>query len=58
LKPQMPGVVEDIYPMPLQNKGVAMLSGILNSDKAINMNIAIMKAFVQVRRIILLQKDV
>lgn len=34
-----------------------MLSGILNSDKAINMNIAIMRAFVEVRRIIYQQND-
>ena len=27
-----------------------MLSGIFNSDKAINMNIAIMRAFVEIRR--------
>jgi len=32
-----------------------MLSGILNSDKAINMNIAIMRAFVEVRRVLLQQ---
>src|ERR1700710_1241577 len=36
--------------------GVAMLSGILSSDKAIDMNIAIMRAFVEVRKI-LLQKN-
>jgi hypothetical protein len=34
-----------------------MLSGILNSDKAISMNIAIMRAFVEVRRILLRQSD-
>ena len=34
-----------------------MLSGILNSDKAINMNIAIMRAFVEVRKIIFRQYD-
>lgn len=34
-----------------------MLSGILNSDKAINMNIAIMRAFVAVRKILLQQND-
>ena len=34
-----------------------MLSGILNSDKAINMNIAIMRAFVEVRRIMYHQND-
>ena len=31
-------------------QGVAMLSGILNSDRAIQVNIAIMRAFVQIRR--------
>ena len=34
-----------------------MLSGILNSDKAITMNIAIMRAFVEVRRVLLQQSD-
>src|SRR6185312_3326008 len=33
-------------PYAFTEQGVAMLSGILNSDKAINMNIAIMRAFV------------
>ena len=32
-----------------------MLSGILNSDKAINMNIAIMRAFIEIRKLILQQ---
>ena len=35
-----------------------MLSGILNSDKAINMNIAIMRAFVEVRKVLLRQTDI
>jgi hypothetical protein len=39
-------------------QGVAMLSGILNSDKAIQMNIAIMRAFVEIRRIALQKSDV
>ncbi|MEO6070625.1 MAG: ORF6N domain-containing protein [Chitinophagaceae bacterium] len=43
-------------PYAFTEQGVAMLSGILNSDKAINMNIAIMRAFVEIRRILL--KDV
>jgi len=34
-----------------------MLSGVLNSDKAINMNIAIMRAFVEIRKILLMQND-
>jgi hypothetical protein len=37
---------------------VAMLSGILHSDKAVNMNIAIMRAFVEIRRIALQRGDV
>ena len=38
-------------------QGVAMLSGILNSDMAISMNIAIMRAFVEIRKIVLMQND-
>jgi phage regulator Rha-like protein len=45
-------------PYAFTEQGVAMLSGILNSDKAINMNIAIMRAFVEIRRIALQQIDV
>jgi len=44
-------------PYAFTEQGVAMLSGILNSDKAINMNIAIMRAFVKVREILLQQND-
>jgi hypothetical protein len=44
-------------PYVFTEQGVAMLSGILNSDRAINMNIAIMRAFVEVRRILLRQND-
>jgi len=44
-------------PYAFTEQGVAMLSGILNSDKAINMNIAIMRAFVEIRRIFLQQGD-
>lgn len=44
-------------PYAFTEQGVAMLSGILNSDRAINMNIAIMRAFVEIRRIVLQQND-
>ena len=44
-------------PYVFTEQGVAMLSGILNSDKAINMNIAIMRAFVEVRRVFLREND-
>ncbi|MES2140111.1 MAG: ORF6N domain-containing protein [Bacteroidota bacterium] len=42
-------------PYVFTEQGVAMLSGILNSDKAISMNIAIMRAFVEVRKVLLKQ---
>lgn len=45
-------------PYAFTEQGVAMLSGILNSDTAINMNIAIMRAFVAIRKLILKQMDV
>ena len=44
-------------PYAFTEQGVAMLSGILNSDKAINMNIVIMRAFVGIRRVLLQQND-
>jgi hypothetical protein len=44
-------------PYAFTEQGVAMLSGVLRSEKAINMNIAIMRAFVAVRKIILQQND-
>jgi hypothetical protein len=44
-------------PYAFTEQGVAMLSGVLHSDKAINMNIAIMRTFVEIRRIILRQND-
>ena len=46
-----------LTPYTFTEQGVAMLSGILNSDKAINMNIAIMRAFVEVRKVLLKQND-
>ena len=47
-----------VTPFAFTEQGVAMLSGVLSSDKAINMNIAIMRAFVDVRKIVLTQGDV
>lgn len=44
-------------PYAFTEQGVAMLSGVLNGDKAISMNIAIMRAFVEVRKIIYRQND-
>jgi len=48
---------KDNTPYAFTEQGVAMLSGILNSDKAINMNIAIMRAFVEIRRILIQEND-
>jgi phage regulator Rha-like protein len=48
----------NVTPYAFTEQGVAMLSGILNSDKAINMNIAIMRAFVEIRRLVLQQMDI
>jgi hypothetical protein len=45
-------------PYTFTEQGVAMLSGILNSDRAIKMNIAIMRAFVEVRKVLLQQTDI
>lgn len=37
-------------PYAFTEQGVAMLSGILNSDKAIDVNIAIMRAFIALKQ--------
>ena len=44
-------------PLAFTEQGVAMLSGIINSKKAINMNIDIMRAFVELRRVLLIKTD-
>jgi hypothetical protein len=44
-------------PYAFTEQGVAMLSGILNSDKAIEINITIMRAFVFLRNYALTHKD-
>ena len=44
-------------PFAFTEQGVAMLSGILNSEKAIDVNIAIMRAFVLVRQYALTDKE-
>ena len=38
-------------PLAFTEQGVAMLSGLLNSKRAIRVNVAIMRAFVRLRRI-------
>lgn len=44
-------------PFAFTEQGVAMLSGILNSDIAINVNIAIMRTFVMIRKYAIEHKD-
>ncbi len=44
-------------PLAFTEQGVAMLSGIINSKRAIQMNIAIMRAFVELRKVLLLKSD-
>lgn len=44
-------------PYAFTEQGVAMLSSVLNSDRAIQVNIAIMRAFVKLREILLTHKD-
>jgi len=44
-------------PYAFTEQGVAMLSGVLNSDRAIDVNIQIMRAFVRLREILATHKD-
>lgn len=48
---------KDNSPYAFTEQGVAMLSVVLNSDKAIAMNIAIMRAFVGIKRILIQETD-
>lgn len=44
-------------PFVFTEQGIAMLSGILNSERAIHVNIAIMRTFVQLRKLMVTNKD-
>jgi len=44
-------------PYAFTEQGIAMLSGILNSEKAIQMNIAIMRAFIEARKLSIQEMD-
>jgi hypothetical protein len=44
-------------PYAFTEQGVAMLSSVLNSDRAIEVNIAVMRAFVRLRQILATHKD-
>ncbi len=45
-------------PYVFTEQGVAMLSSVLNSNRAIEMNIAIMRVFVRIRELMLSHKDI
>ena len=45
-------------PYVFTEQGIAMLSGLLNSDIAINVNIQIMRAFVQLRHYVVTRTDI
>lgn len=47
-----------VLPYAFTEQGVAMLSSVLHSNRAVQMNIAIMRAFVEMRRILLDQSEV
>lgn len=44
-------------PYVFTEQGVAMLSSVLNSDRAVQVNIAVMRAFVKLREVMITHKD-
>ncbi len=52
------GTHSKYLPFAFTEQGVAMLSGVINSPKAIEMNIAIMRAFVETRKLIHSNKEI
>lgn len=46
-----------VTPYAFIEQGVAMLSGVLNSDRAIDMHVAIMRAFIEIKKIVIKQND-
>jgi hypothetical protein len=51
------GGIRRATPYAFTEQGVAMLSGVLNSKQAIQVNIAIMRAFVKLREVLATHKD-
>ena len=45
-------------PYAFTEQGVAMLSGVLNSERAINMNIQIMRIFTKMRQLVMSHKEI
>lgn len=52
------GAHSKYMPFAFTEQGVAMLSGVINSPKAIEMNIAIMRAFVETRKLLHSNKEI
>ena len=46
-----------VNPYAFTEQGIAMLSSVLNSDKAIKVNIQIMRTFTKLRELVLVHKD-
>jgi len=51
------GKYSKYLPYAFTEQGVAMLSSVLNSDRAIRVNIQIMRAFVQIRKMLITHSD-
>jgi hypothetical protein len=51
------GKYSKYLPFAFTEQGIAMLSSVLNSDRAIRVNIQIMRAFVQLRKMLLTNAD-
>ena len=51
------GLHKKYLPLVFTEQGVAMLSGVLRSERAVQVNIAIMRAFVQLRKVLEMNKD-
>ncbi|MCP4601803.1 MAG: ORF6N domain-containing protein [Proteobacteria bacterium] len=52
------GGVRRYRPFVFAEQGIAMLSGVLNSDRAIEVNIGIMRAFVEMRKFLISNKEI
>jgi len=46
-----------VFPYAFTEQGIAMLSGVLRSERAVQMHIAIMRAFVAIRKVLIEQND-
>ena len=51
------GKYSKYLPCAFTEQGIAMLSSVLNSDRAVQVNIQIMRAFVQIRKMLLTNSD-